>query len=123
MSESGSLIDMFKFPEDWNVLGTGTNKYQMGLENRYLVIDTAFDVLTALVFSGKIDIRQMTELASWSFVRRVKINSHDSYIHMHPEGIRKLLAWYCPTSNLTFLIHFSKDQAELVQAFRKTKCH
>ena len=123
MSGSGSLVDMFKFPEDWEVIGTGTNKYQVGLENRYLVIDTASDVLTALIFSGKIDIRQITELASWSLVRRVKINGHDSEIHKHPEGFRKLLTWYCTTSKLTFLIHFSKDQTELVQAFRKTKCH
>ena len=123
MPDAGVIADIFKLPEDWSIIGTGNNKYQVGLKNDYVVIDTYLDVLTVLIYSEKVDMRHITELASWKHVRRVKINGHDGFIHMHPEGYRKLITWHCDDSNRTFLIHFSREQDELVRVFRKTKCH
>lgn len=123
MPEAGAIVDVFKLPEDWNILGYGNNRYQVGLKNDYVVIDTTFDILTVLIYSAKVDMRHITELASWTHVRRVKINGHDGFVHMHPEGFRKLLTWHCDKSNRTYLIHFSKEQDILVRVFRKTNCH
>jgi hypothetical protein len=104
MAPSGPLVEMFQLPKDWDLLGSGKNRYQVGFENEYLILDTSSDVLTVLVYSCEVDIRQMSELASWSFIRKVNINGHDGFVHMHPGGFRKLLAWYCPSADLTFLI-------------------
>ena len=123
MPGSKSSAELFFLPEDWTVIGSGKNKYHGGVENDYFVIDSGIDIFTVLVYSTEMDFRHMTELASWKFVRRVKIGEHDGFIHMHPEGFRKMLAWFCPGSDRTILVHFSKMQDEVVQAFRKTKCH
>ena len=123
MTESAGTADVFHLPGDWEIIGSGKNKYQAGLQNDYVVIDTSTDVITVLIYSERVDMRHITELASWSFVRKVKINEHDGYIHMHPEGYRKLLTWYCESTNHTYLVHFSREQDVLVRAFRRTNCH
>jgi hypothetical protein len=123
MAKSEPVINNLVLPEDWKVVGSGTNRYQKGLENRFLVIDTSRDVLTMLVYFSEVAVVKMSELASWSRVRRVKINEHDAQIYTHPEGYRKLLTWYCPESEETYLVHFSIDNAKLTSVFRKTKCH
>jgi len=123
MTGSAGIADIFDLPGVWEIIGYGNNKYQVGLKNDYVVIDTSTDVITVLIYSERVDMRQITELASWSFVRKVKINEHDGYIHMHPEGFRKLLTWHCESSNRTYLVHFSREQDVLVRVFRKTSCH
>jgi hypothetical protein len=123
MSVDTAVMKMFKLPEDWEVIGTGRNRYQPDLENEYFVLDVYSDIITVLIYSTEINTKAMTEYASWGHVRRVKINKHDAHIYSHPEGYRKSLTWFCPESNKTFLIMFSKNQSELVQVLRKTKCH
>jgi len=123
MHDSKSGIELFSLPADWTIIGSGRNKYHADMENNYFVIDSGIDIFTVLIYSAEVDFRHMVELASWTFVRRVKLHDHDGYIHMHPSGFRKMLAWFCPESKRTFLVHFSKVQDEVVQAFRKTKCH
>lgn len=123
MNDSGSPQDRFALPSNWKVLGAGTNKFQKELKNDYFVVETPSDVITVLIYNREIDMRHISELSSWSFVRRVKINEHEGFIHNHPNGFRKMLTWYCPDAGQTFLIHFSKAQDEVVQTFRVTKCH
>ena len=120
-------IDLYlkkeNLPDDWEVIKEGGD--ELGVHNQiktYYVIQIPDDVLTIMIYEN-IKADKSSIEAGWEKVGKKMLHGHRALLVRHPSGSRSQYIWYCPTSNLTCMVNFTKSAEQIGPFLKKISCH